>query len=148
MSQYISTLGYPSYPYLSGALLLTRAFCWFCIDDSLSRRSNSSHSTSGCSSMVPPSGGSTEPRQDTKRRRSSGESGMSRGTQTQPASQEHKRARCKSVITNVQKELLRYPRRWQNVQVFIMGKALTGELSCPMTVFSPKLPKALDKDGS
>lgn len=62
-------------------------------DDSLSRRSNSSHSTSGCSSMVPPSGGSTEPRQDTKRRRSSGESGMSRGTQTQPASQEHKRAR-------------------------------------------------------
>ena len=115
-----TSLNYPSYPYLSGALLLTHAFCWFCIDDSLSRRSNSSHSTSGCSSMVPPSGGSTEPRQDTKRRRSSGESGMSRGTQTQPASQEHKRARCKSIIsspTNVQEELLRYQQHLQNVQV-------------------------------
>ena len=35
-------------------------------------------------------------------------------------------------LDEVQEELLFYPRRWQNVKVFhVMGKALSGELSCP-----------------
>ena len=64
-------------------------------DDTVSQRSHSSHSTSGCSSMAPQGNhGNREPSRDpAKRRRESGENSI--GTQTPPPQPEAKRPRCK-----------------------------------------------------
>ena len=64
-------------------------------DDTVSQRSHSSHSTSGCSSMAPQNNhGNRVPSQDlAKRRRESGE--FTVGTQTPPPQPQAKRPRCK-----------------------------------------------------